>query len=139
MDYLVHFFLKSQSNLAKLEPKILFQFFSLDSLVVSLSLSIITNSSQIAYGGPVLTVCGPNEHVDPDSKECVCNDGFVRMLVTDGIRPGFFCVAKMAVGGEIIPLDTTMILAAGAQYTAAWMIPVLVSAIGIGIVIARKF
>jgi len=45
----------------------------------------------------------------------------------------------MPVGGQIIPLDSTMVLAAGAQYTAAWMIPVLVSAIGIGIVIARKF
>jgi len=46
---------------------------------------------------------------------------------------------QMAIGGEIIPLDSTMILAAGAQYTAAWMIPVIVSAIGIAIVIARKF
>jgi len=46
---------------------------------------------------------------------------------------------RNAVGGNIIPLDSTMVLAAGAQYTAAWMIPVLVSAIGIGIVIARKF
>jgi len=45
----------------------------------------------------------------------------------------------IAVGGEMIPLDTTMILVSGAQYTAAWMIPVIVSAIGIGIVIARKF
>jgi len=44
-----------------------------------------------------------------------------------------------AVGGEFIPLDTTMILAAGAQYTAAWMIPVIVSGIGIAVVIARKF
>jgi len=44
-----------------------------------------------------------------------------------------------AVGGDFIPLDSTMVLVAGAQYTAAWMIPVLVSAIGIGIVIARKF
>ncbi len=44
-----------------------------------------------------------------------------------------------AVGGELIPLETTMVLVAGAQYNAAWMIPVLVSAIGIGIVIARKF
>jgi len=43
------------------------------------------------------------------------------------------------VGGELIPLDTTMILVAGAQTNAAWMIPVIVSAIGIGIVIARKF
>ena len=44
-----------------------------------------------------------------------------------------------AVGGEFIGIDTTAVLAAGAQYTAAWMIPVIVSAIGIGIVIARKF
>jgi len=46
---------------------------------------------------------------------------------------------RMPVGGELIPLDTTMILVAGAQHTAAWMIPVIVSVIGIGIVIARKF
>jgi hypothetical protein len=45
----------------------------------------------------------------------------------------------IAVGGEMIPLDSTMILTAGAQYTAAWMIPAIVSAIGIAIVIARKF
>jgi len=45
----------------------------------------------------------------------------------------------MAVGGDLIPLDTTMVLVAGTQNTAAWMIPVIVSAIGIGIVIARKF
>ncbi len=44
-----------------------------------------------------------------------------------------------AVGGDIVPLDSTMILAAGAQYTAAWMIPVIVSGIGIAVVIARKF
>jgi len=44
-----------------------------------------------------------------------------------------------AVGGEFIGIETTSVLAAGAQYTAAWMIPVIVSAIGIGIVIARKF
>jgi len=48
-------------------------------------------------------------------------------------------VGSCPVGGEIIPLDSTMVLAAGAQYTAAWMIPVIVSGIGIGIVIARKF
>jgi len=42
------------------------------------------------------------------------------------------------VGGEIIPIDTTALLLAGAQ-SFSWMIPVIVSAIGIGIVIARKF
>jgi len=44
-----------------------------------------------------------------------------------------------AVGGEKIQMKTTSILAAGAQYTAAWMIPVIVSGIGFAIVIARKF
>jgi len=38
------------------------------------------------------------------------------------------------VGGELIPIDTTMVLVAGTQMTAAWMIPVIVSGIGIAIV-----
>jgi len=53
-----------------------------------------------------------------------------------GVPPEVF---PLAVGGEFIPLDSTMILVSGAQYTAAWMIPVIVSGIGIAIVIARKF
>jgi len=47
-------------------------------------------------------------------------------------------IQTMAVGGEFVGVESTMVLVAGAQYTAAWMIPVIVSAIGIGIVIARK-
>ncbi len=43
-----------------------------------------------------------------------------------------------SVGGELLPLDTTALLLAGAQMNAAWIIPVIVSAIGIGIVILRK-
>jgi len=42
------------------------------------------------------------------------------------------------IGGTMIPLDTTALLLVGAQMNAAWMIPVIVAAIGIGIVIARK-
>ncbi len=45
----------------------------------------------------------------------------------------------LAVGGDLIPLDSTMVLLAGTQTTVAWMIPVIVSAIGIGIVLARKY
>ena len=43
------------------------------------------------------------------------------------------------VGGELIPVETTPLLIAGTYSTAAWLIPLIVSAIGIGIVIARKF
>ena len=52
------------------------------------------------------------------------------IIATSEIKP---------IGGEMISLDTTMVLVAGTQSVAAWMIPVIVSAIGIGIVIARKF
>jgi len=45
----------------------------------------------------------------------------------------------VTVGGDLIPLDTTMVLVAGTQSVAAWMIPVIVAGIGIAIVIARKF
>ncbi len=48
-------------------------------------------------------------------------------------------MCRSAVGGGMIQMETTSVLAAGAQYTAAWMIPVIVSGIGIAIVIARKF
>jgi len=49
--------------------------------------------------------------------------------------PGCF----VEVGGELIPLDTTSLILAGTQTTVSWLIPVTVSAIGIAIVIARKF
>ena len=54
----------------------------------------------------------------------------------DSCKRALMCTA---VSGEFIGIETTSVLAAGAQYTAAWMIPVIVSAIGIAIVIARKF
>ena len=43
------------------------------------------------------------------------------------------------VGGELLPIDSTALLLAGLSQSSIWMIPVIVSAIGIGIVIARKF
>ena len=43
------------------------------------------------------------------------------------------------VGGSLIPIDMTMVLLAGTQMTAAWMIPVIIAGIGFAIVIARKF
>jgi len=50
-----------------------------------------------------------------------------------------FCYDEDVIGGTGIQIDTTSLLLTGAQMNAAWMIPVIVSAIGIGIVIARKF
>jgi len=50
------------------------------------------------------------------------------------------CVCRFpAVGGWFLLVDKPLVLVAGAQSLASWMIPAIVSAIGIGIVIARKF
>jgi len=43
------------------------------------------------------------------------------------------------VGGEFIGIDTMAVLLAGAQMTSAWLVPFIVAAIGIGIVLTRKF
>jgi len=51
----------------------------------------------------------------------------------------FVLTGQPAVGGELLPIDTTALLLVGAQMNASWMIPLIVSAIGIAIVIARKF
>ena len=48
-------------------------------------------------------------------------------------------IQTVTVGGELIPIDTSSLLVAGAQMNASWMIPVIVSGIGFAIVIARKF
>ena len=45
----------------------------------------------------------------------------------------------LIVGGTGFSIDKTALLLATAQTNALWLIPVIVSAIGIGIVIARKF
>ena len=56
------------------------------------------------------------------------------------IRDGSFTARiKEAIGGDISPMSTSALLLAGSQNMMAWMLPVIVSAIGIGIVIARKF
>jgi len=52
------------------------------------------------------------------------------------------CVAgpsECVVGGEMIPIGTTSLILAGTQSAFSWMIPITVSAVGIAIVIARKF
>jgi len=55
------------------------------------------------------------------------------------IFPGQGCdLLQVVVGGEIIPIETTSLIVAGTQ-SFSWMIPIVLSILGIGIVIARKF
>jgi len=52
---------------------------------------------------------------------------------------GFMCVLSLAVGGAFVGVEKSALFLAAAQLSAAWMIPVIVSGIGIAVVIARKF
>ena len=116
-------------------------------LIFSLIPFVGLNSVQTALAdhGLFLGQCDFQEFWDPNSQQCVpdtqCPFGVYPPIGADPNQVARHCALPptMAVGGDIIPLDTTMVLVAGTQTIAAWMIPVLVSAIGIGIVIARKF
>ena len=75
-----------------------------------------------------------------DELSSITAAGFVSPIGTlDHFTRGLTVIPVSAIGGDMIQIETTSVLAAGAQYTAAWMIPVIVSGIGIAIVIARKF
>jgi len=92
--------------------------------------------------------CQPNDKPDDTS----CDDGelcTIGELCTDGecgmgsVNPILACMPDggdgQSVGGKIIPIEATSLILAGTQTTVSWLIPVTVSAIGIAIVIARKF
>ena len=63
-----------------------------------------------------------------DPNEDVMNE--IRNLIAKGYGGCY-------VGGEIIPIETTSLLLAGAQ-SFSWMIPVVFSGIGIGLVFLRR-
>jgi len=53
-----------------------------------------------------------------------------------GFRTYF--IQSAPIGGEIIPIDTTSLLLVGFQTNLAWIIPVVLSAVGIGVILVRK-
>ncbi len=95
------------------------------------TLACTIDSCNIATGMCVNT---PDDSVCDDGDFCNGIEICVPQFGCEFVPPN-----ECPIGGEILTVGSTSVLAAGAQYTAAWMIPVIVSAIGIGIVIARKF
>jgi len=96
---------------------------------ISMLISFGLTSNQAFAGGNCDDCQAGLDACSPTDQQCIDN--------WNSCLDQLMC--RSAVGGGMIQMETTSVLAAGAQYTAAWMIPVLVSAIGIGIVIARKF
>jgi len=78
-----------------------------------------------------------------------CDDG--DFIIGDGcsdmcqIEDGWECSGEPSVcslitlvGGEIIQIDNTAVLLAGAQTNALWLIPIISFAVVIGLVLAKK-
>jgi len=66
----------------------------------------------------------------------VDNDG-------DGIEPEDECVdptesGGQVIGGTLIPIDSVSLILAGTHLTAVWLIPIIVSGVGIGLVFLRS-
>jgi len=58
----------------------------------------------------------------------------------DGSTGNIIAIHKAVfVAGTLLPIDTTSLMLYYIQGTAAWMIPAILAALGIGIVLARKF
>jgi len=58
--------------------------------------------------------------------------------ITDFNSPfGLFLPASLTVGGTDLTVDTAALLLAGAQSTS-WMIPIVLSAVGIGLILVRR-
>jgi len=107
--------------------------------VLFLSMTVLMTSvflTEQAFAG---TASPPQTCEEAETGLALCAAGPAGLacrVAYNGFLDDLMC--RSAVGGDMIQMETTSILAAGAQYTAAWMIPVLVAAAGIGIVIARK-
>jgi len=82
-------------------------------------------------GAFTLSVSSPNiDHIITSSVSTIAGSS----IAVDNI----LFTPQVTIGGTLLPIDTTALLLAGAQMNAAWMIPVIVVAIGFAIVIARK-
>jgi len=109
-----------------------------------------TNGVQTTIGSGINTIDGISFDnggtlygIDGNTLVTIDKTNGVQTTIGSGINTiddiAFDLSVSMAVGGELIPIDTTSLLLAGTYSNAAWLIPVIVSAIGIGFVLVRTF
>ncbi len=103
--------------------------------MVFVSMVLVTSQTPAAFAGMCFE---PGPDADCDGDGYTPNEGDCDENRSD-IFPGQGCdLLQVVVGGEIIPIETTSLIVAGTQ-SFSWMIPIVLSILGIGIVIARKF
>ncbi len=105
-----------------------------------LGFTLVSNTPQaFAQGGgggvviPPGTTCADCEL---DFQEC--EGGMTGYEECEAIRDDCRAQLCRAVGGEMFPVDTTALLLAATYSTASWMIPLMIAAVGFGIIITRQ-
>ncbi len=93
-----------------------------------------SNNGLITNHGILRTITGA-DFTNGGTYQSSGTDTFVGPFIGNAIEPiASICV----VGGNLVPIDSTALLLAGAQSTT-WMIPIVLSGIGIGLfVVSRK-
>jgi len=86
--------------------------------------------------GPSFPGCCASDSDCDDSDVCTIDTCDLQTNICDPPDPIPGC---FEVGGTLISIETTPVLLGATQTAASWMIPVIVSAMGIAIVLARKF
>ncbi len=77
--------------------------------------------------------------LDPDTNGDGICDGIRVDNDSDGIDPENECVdPEQLVGGTLIPIKSISLLLAGTHQTAAWLIPIMISVVGIGLLFLRN-
>ena len=95
----------------------------------------VSASSSTTPGGVTTAtyefVCHPNP--DFEQFELVITD-----ITVESVEIWTRSFHEELVGGTFLPIDSTSLLLAGTQITASWVIPVIISAVGIVLVFVRK-
>ena len=108
-------------------------------------LAIAVNESQLAFGG------NPDFDGDHDGyslNQGDCNDSLPDIhpgapdILGDGIDQDCDGVDGtrdgQSIGGELMPLDSTSLLIVGIHANTSWLIPVVFSIVGIGLILFRR-
>ena len=89
--------------------------------VASIAFIGVLGNTQSAYAGNICRdVCGPTEVCDPDTRECVPENG-----------------NGEPVAGELLPIDSSALMIAGLTSMSIWMVPTILGLAGAGVYLVK--
>jgi len=114
-----------------------------DKLVVEKNWTLLHGALNLSFhNNGILQIFGSYEQFGSiffnDGEVIVECEGSFDILFGGVLEGNPITIVDCFVGGDFIGVDSTALLLAGSQMTAAWLIPIIVSAVGIGLVLVRR-